>query len=138
MTTLNSIGLVILGLVIGGCASLLMSGQSFGGVYNQVNATFREGIKVGTSDQFAIDQDGDVTTGFDVDGDTTVSGGTLTLTHSNTATSSAIIGCVQSYATSTATPVRMEFSTTTALATFSGGIIPNGVVAWRYGTCPLL
>lgn len=64
------------------------------------------------------------------------SSGTLTLTTSNTATSSAIIGCIQTYATSTATAVRFVLSsagTTTAIYGSGQGL---GGVSWQYGTCP--
>lgn len=69
------------------------------------------------------------------------SGGTLTVTTTNTATSTAKFGCIQGVATSTATPIHFELSTTTALATYSGGTAitstVGGVVAWRYGACPV-
>lgn len=62
MTNLyKSAGFVIAGIIVG----LLFSafgGSTLGGVYNQVNTTFREGIKVGTSDQFQISSAGAVTT----------------------------------------------------------------------------
>jgi len=64
----------------------------------------------------------------------------LTVNTSNTATSTTALGCVQVYATSTATASHLEFSTTTTLATFSGGsaISGNGgAVAWKYGACPI-
>ena len=65
-------------------------------------------------------------------GDATVSGGTLNVTTSNTATSTAIIGCVQTYATSTATPWRSIASST---ATIEG---VDGVMLLQYGSCPNL
>ena len=55
----------------------------------------------------------------------------------NTATSTSKVGCIQSVATSTATPIHLEYSTTTSLATYSGGAVPNGGVSWRYGACPI-
>jgi len=62
--------------------------------------------------------------------------GDVTVTTSNTATSTLTVGCIQMYATSTATAVRLEFSTTTQLASYPNGTVPTGSVAWRYGTCP--
>ena len=51
-----SIGVGIAGVVVGLLLSAVLSGgANLGGVYNQVNNTFREGIKIGSSDQFAID-----------------------------------------------------------------------------------
>ena len=122
-----SIGVGIAGVVVGLLLSAVLSGgANLGGVYNQVNNTFREGIKIGSSDQFAIDADGDVTTGFDVDGDGLFSGGTLTVTTSNSATSTITGGCFQFYATSTATALKFQASTT------------PGIMYSQYGSCPTL
>jgi hypothetical protein len=63
--------------------------------------------------------------------DATVSGGTLTVTTSNTATSTIIGGCFQTYATSTQTPWRGYASST---ATIEG---VDGVYLMQYGTCPI-
>lgn len=59
-------------------------------------------------------------------GDATVSGGTLNVTTSNSATSTLIVGCIQFYATSTATALKFQASTT------------PGVMVSVYGTCPNL
>ncbi len=56
--------------------------------------------------------------------DVTVSGGTLTITSSNTATSTISVGCIQFYATSTATAQKFQASTT------------PGAMYSQYGTCP--
>lgn len=61
----------------------------------------------------------------------------LTVNTSNTATSTASVGCVQTYATSTATPIHLEYSTTTVLASYNLGTVASGGVAWRYGACPI-
>lgn len=57
----------------------------------------------------------------------------LNITHTNTATSTIIVGCEQTYATSTATPLRSEI-----LASASTSI--NGATqflkSYRYGSCP--
>ena len=63
--------------------------------------------------------------------------GTVNIATSNAATSTIKVGCVQMYATSTATAIHLEFSTTTALASYSGGTAPTGGVSWRYGACPV-
>ncbi len=64
-------------------------------------------------------------------------GGNLTVTTSNTATSTATVGCIQTYATSTLTPVRIVLSSTgTTTATFGAGTA-NGGVSWQYGSCPI-
>lgn len=59
-----------------------------------------------------------------------------TSTHSNTATSTLVVGCVQMYATSTATAVRLEFGVNNMASTTYSNVTANGQVAWRYGTCP--
>lgn len=60
----------------------------------------------------------------------------LTVNTSNTSTSTTALGCIQTYATSTAQPIRLEFSTSTPLASENIGTVANGTVAWRFGTCP--
>lgn len=59
-------------------------------------------------------------------GATTI-GGTFTVTTSNTATSTTKIGCLQSTATSTLTPVKLVATTTQA-----GGV----AALWVFGNCP--
>lgn len=89
------------------------------------------------SEDLIVTDDITVLDDLTVTDDVTISGGSVTITTSNTATSTVILGCIQQYATSTATPIRFEISTTTSLATYSGGSAPNGGVSWRYGTCPI-
>lgn len=63
-------------------------------------------------------------------------GGNLTVTTSNSATSTLTVGCMQFYATSTATPWRtaiIALSTSTAIA---GGGTADGYVVAQYGSCP--
>lgn len=52
---------------------------------------------------------------------------------SNTATSSFAVGCIQTTATSTLTPIRFLYNTQ---ATTSITGVGQGVVVWGYGTCP--
>lgn len=117
-------GVAIAGVVVG--LLLPASSDFLGGRYSQVDNHFSGGLYAGVSDQFAIDSDGDITTALDVDGDSTVAGGTLTVATSNTATSTATFGCWQTYATSTASPIKYQ-ATTTAHA-----------IAPVFGTCPNL
>lgn len=56
------LGVAVGGVVIGLLATFLLGGASFGGVYNQVINEFRQGIKVGTTNQFIIDSVGALTT----------------------------------------------------------------------------
>jgi hypothetical protein len=142
MTTKNQI---ILGVVVAVIAftsammgGLVAKGGSLlgGGSYEAIPKQFGNGLSAGLSNQLTIDSSGAITS------DATVSGGTVNVTTTNAATSTIIAGCVQGYATSTVTPVHLEFSTTTSLATYSGGAAPTaglgGGVSWRYGACPNL
>lgn len=61
----------------------------------------------------------------------TSAGATLTVTNNATATSSLVVGCMQTTATSSATNIRLVFSTAGATSTFAG------TAYWSYGTCPL-
>ena len=75
-------------------------------------------------------------------GDVTMGGGNgaLTLTTTNAATSTAVVGCYQTYATSTATAIHLTFGTAENSTTTSqtGTASANtGVVFWRYGACPI-
>ena len=71
--------------------------------------------------------------------DATISGGTLNVTQANTATSTVKVGCIQTYATSTATAVKLTLGkeASTATTTFYGGT-SKGTLYWEYGTCPSL
>ena len=72
-------------------------------------------------------------------GDVTMSGGdgALVITTANNATSTIQVGCIQTTATSTLTPVRLVLSSAgTTTATFGAGTASGGV-SWQYGTCPI-
>lgn len=72
--------------------------------------------------------------GMTVTGTTTINGNVVIPT-SNTATSSIQVGCIQTTATSTATPIRLAFSTANnATTTFTGTAF--GLAAWEFGKCP--
>lgn len=60
-----------------------------------------------------------------ITGDATLSGGTLNIATSNTATSTIIGGCFQFYATSTATAHNFTASTTPGIMYSSYGACPN-------------
>ena len=78
-------------------------------------------------------------------GDVTMSGGdgALSITSSNTATSSVSVGCVQTYATSTATVIHLTYgiaqmaTTTTQGGTGDSTGTYGGLVVWRFGACPI-
>lgn len=61
----------------------------------------------------------------------------LTVTTTNSATSTSALGCIQTVATSTATPIALVFSTVATSSTnVANGQTPNGFVLWKYGSCP--
>lgn len=74
--------------------------------------------------------------------DATFNGGVngIVVTSTNAATSSLSVGCVNSYATSTATPIKLlltlatQAGSTVATSTYAG-ITSNGGVVWAYGAC---
>lgn len=61
-------------------------------------------------------------------------GGTATFTSTNTATSTQKMGCIQFSATSTATIGHFEYNTQSTTTTNGAS---SGVVAWKYGACPV-
>lgn len=104
--------LIILWLVV---TALMGSDVSFGA--NRETSTI--------TNPFSFTQ-GLTATTVTTSGDATVSGGTLNVTTANTATSTIIGGCFQFYATSTATALKFQASTT------------PGVMYSQYGACPNL
>lgn len=72
-------------------------------------------------------------------------GETTTLTTANAATSTLVVGCMQTYATSTETAIHLTFATdnmaTTSSQSGTGGDaatgLSTGVVIWKYGACPI-
>lgn len=73
-----------------------------------------------------------------VTGATTFSS-TFTQTNTNAATSTASLGCIQTTATSTLTPVKLTIigaGLPAGTATSSFGATGSGLVAWSFGVCP--
>lgn len=111
MTSLpKSAAFVIAGAVIGFVASVVFGGNMLGGVYSTIAKDFSQGISVGTAGQFEIDADGDLSTSAEID-----------LTDPTF--------CIDFYATSTATALKMTASST---ATIEG---VDGVMVFAYGSC---
>jgi len=79
-----------------------------------------------------------VTGASTLSGDVTLGGGNgaLTVTTTNSATSTMSVGCIQMYATSTDTAVALTFSTIATSTTMANGQSNNGYVLWKYGSCP--
>ncbi len=61
--------------------------------------------------------------------------GSFTQSTSNSATTTAAVGCIQTTATSTATPVFLTFTPHVGTTTTSG-VVSDFLVSARYGTCP--
>ncbi|MDP4000938.1 MAG: hypothetical protein Q8P83_01750, partial [bacterium] len=72
-------------------------------------------------------------------GDVTMSGGSgaLVITTTNAATSTVAVGCIQTYATSTDTAVRLVLSSAASSTPTYGAGDAIGGVSWNYGTCPI-
>lgn len=132
----KGIALVIAGVVIGLLVSALWGNSSFGGVYNNVTNDFSEGITV---DGTTVISGSRAITGVagTFSGDVSVSGGTLSVPTAASATSTAIVGCVQTYATSSATAIKLIFNTSASTTVLSSDTV-RGTVLWAYGTCPSL
>jgi hypothetical protein len=150
----KAIACVIAGVVIGFIAAQLQS-KTFGGVYSQITQHFYNGLDAGTTGQFAVSSTGAITTSAALTSTaaatftglttsaTTTAGGNVDVTTTNAATSTVIVGCVQTYATSTATPIKQMFFASSTLnidgasitAGFGGGT-QQGIVLWGYGKCP--
>lgn len=62
----------------------------------------------------------------------------LTVTSTNSATSTLQVGCIQMNATSTATNIVLSFGTSfTGTTTLPTGVANSaGLVAWKFGSCP--
>lgn len=110
MTALKFLGAGIAGVVVGLLLAAASQGNGLGGVYSQVEKTFAQGIEVGKTGQFAVDEDGDLLTSGSLRSDKTGF-------------------CFDFYATSTATRVKMTASST---ATIEG---TDGVMVTSYGSC---
>jgi hypothetical protein len=84
----------------------------------------------------------DVTDGYLVDGVTRISGSggatfpSLTVTTSDSATSTAEFGCIETTATSTASPVKLVLGKVGSSATTTLYNTSSGAVYWAYGNCP--
>lgn len=126
----NAVALVILVLMLVGGNQLTSFGAA--GDINTQSVWFVKGLTAGNPKVSVIDSSGNVVGpvaavgGVSSTGDGTISGGTLNVTTSNTATSTIIGGCWQFYATSTATANKYQASTT------------PGIMYSSYGTCPNL
>lgn len=107
-------GLVALIIAIVLSFKVFSSSQSFGGTTNFDALTLDSGNLTLTNGSIISS------------GDATISGGTLNITTANTATSTLVAGCWEFYATSTATALKFQASTT------------PGVMYSQYGACPRL
>lgn len=101
------------------------------GDINTQTVWFVKGLTAGNPKVSVIDSTGTVISPVAAVGaisstlDGTIGGGTLTVTTSNTATSTVTGGCFQFYATSTATAQKFQASTTPGVMYSSWGACPN-------------
>jgi len=63
--------------------------------------------------------------------------GSFTQSTTNAATTTAALGCIQTTATSTATPIRFVIGNTQAASTTYQGTNSNFTVLAQYGSCPI-
>jgi hypothetical protein len=124
MTNSNKLGIVaiLIAVIALGVVVFQKSSLELGGVTEYQKKSFVEGFFAGTGREVEVTRSGELTVG----GGATIGGGTLNVTTANTATSTIIGGCFQFYATSTATALKFQASTT------------PGVMYSQYGSCPNL
>lgn len=127
-TTKTIIGVVIVLVLVIGVKSFSGRTNMLGAVNCNTNTCLTGGFQADTiTSAGALTSDGAFT-----------SGGTVTVTTTNAATSTTKLGCIQTVATSTASPIILVFGTsftgTTTLPT--GAANSAGLVAWKFGTCP--
>ena len=128
---MNKTSISVLALVVGMIIGAMLSGVTMnkgglGGVTIE-NETFKGDVTV----EGTIAGSGDITVGDDL----TVSGGIVDITSANTATSSVTVGCIDGYATSTATAVKFVLGKVGSSATSTLYNTSSGAVYWAYGSC---
>lgn len=118
------VAVALVASVIGGFVAGLVGNQSSNGLGASTGpafygtASFLQGLNGGTRDQFTVSNTGVLSTSA-----ASTFGADVTITTTNTATSSIEVGCIDTYATSTDTAVRLSATTT------------PGIAYWTYGTC---
>lgn len=141
---LKAVGLVVVGAVVGVflAVSFGASKVSTGGVYSTSEQTFGQGASFGTARQTTVSNAGVITSSAantfsgaqTFSADSVFGGGAnaITLTTTNSATSSMVVGCTNSYATSTATAINYRVRASSTAPTNGSGLIVEAF----YGTCP--
>lgn len=143
---LFGVALVIVGFAVGFLVAGSFGAKVFGGVYSLSEKNFGQGITVGTGEEFSVSSAGVVTSSaantwsgaqtlsstLGVTGATTLSS-TLGVTATTTLSSGLVLSknplCIDTYATSSATRVKLTLS-----AVYATSTSPVGFVA-AYGTC---
>lgn len=67
---------------------------------------------------------------------TSTNNANIIVTTTNSATSSVQVGCIQTTATSTDTPIRWVIGSTVQATSTYQGATSQGAVVWQYGKCP--
>lgn len=125
------VALLVIGFAIGAFAA---ADGNLGGS-TSYDETHQVGdVRQGLADTLMM-QNGELVGPIDTAHDATF-GGDLTITTSNAATSTASVGCIQTTATSTATPIRLTIGSTPQATTTFKGTTSNFFVLAQYGTCP--
>lgn len=117
------VALVILAIMI---LPSLFTNPTFGG-----GTRYPNGISADTTSPVAGEVRG---TDLTITDDATISGGVLNVPTAANATSTATVGCVNSYPTSSATVIHLAYNTTSSTSTVEGQ--SNGMVGFKYGICP--
>lgn len=72
----------------------------------------------------------------DISTSANIYGSSLTLATTNSATTTLAVGCIQTTATSTQSPIRFTLTPYVGTSTSQGGL-SNFLVAAQFGTCPI-
>lgn len=115
---------------------LLVIGLYFKGsnVFGASGTRFPNGLSADSTSPVAGQVRGTTLT---VTGDTTLGGGSgaLVITTTDAATSTVQVGCIQTTATSTASPIKLLVNQSATTTTLNSATV-RGVVLWAFGTCP--
>lgn len=110
---------------------LVLVGGNQSGIFGATGTRFPNGLSADTTSPVAGELRG---TDLTITDDATISGGVLNVPTAANATSTVTVGCVEAYATSSATKIRYVYNTSATTTTINGASIVGGVF-WAYGSC---
>ena len=117
--------IVLVGLLV------LVGGNQSAKSFGASGTRFPNGISADTTSPVAGEVRG---TDLTITDDATISGGVLSVPTASGATSTITVGCVEAYATSSATKIRYVYNTSATTTTINGATVVGGVF-WAYGSC---